>query len=187
MKRWLGVMVSAFLLLACTACAGQSEGETSDPAHDETSDAPSYDPPQTGQENGQGGEGGTPPQGSEETETMKLTITIGTSTFGATLEQNETARAFAELLPMTIEMTELNGNEKYHYLDGTLPVQSERVQSIAAGDLMLYGSSCVVLFYESFSTSYSYTRLGKLDDAAGLAQALGRENVLVTFALNEAE
>ena len=118
---------------------------------------------------------------------MKLTITIGTSTFGATLEQNETARAFAELLPMTIEMTELNGNEKYHYLDGTFPVQSEPVQSIAAGDLMLYGSSCVVLFYESFSTSYSYTRLGKLDDAAGLAQALGRGNVLVTFTLNEAE
>lgn len=171
MKRWISVMVSAFLLLACTACAGQSEGETSDPAHDETSDAPSYESP----------------QGAEETETMKLTIMIGTSTFGATLEQNETARAFAELLPMTIEMTELNGNEKYHYLDGTLPVQSERVQSIAAGDLMLYGSSCVVLFYESFSTSYSYTRLGKLDDAAGLAQALGRGNVLVTFALNEAE
>ena len=180
-------MVSAFLLLACTACAGQSEGETSHPAHDEASDAPSYEPPQTGQENGQGGEGETPPQASEETETMKLTITIGTSTFGATLEQNETARAFAEHLPMTIEMTELNGNEKYHYLDETLPVQSERVQSIAAGDLMLYGSSCVVLFYESFSTSYSYTRLGKLDDAAGLAQALGRGNALVTFALNEAE
>lgn len=159
MKRWISVMVSAFLLLACTACAGKQAGR------------PSMESP----------------QGAEETETMKLTITIGTSTFGATLEQNETARAFAELLPMTIEMTELNGNEKYHYLDGTFPVQSEPVQSIAAGDLMLYGSSCVVLFYESFSTSYSYTRLGKLDDAAGLAQALGRGNVLVTFTLNEAE
>jgi hypothetical protein len=48
---------------------------------------------------------------------------------------------------------------------------------------MLYGSNTVVLFYENFSTSYGYTRLGKIDNPAGLATALGSGNVTVTFDL----
>lgn len=53
--------------------------------------------------------------------------------------------------------------------------------SIQTGDLMLYGSSCLVLFYESFRTSYSYTRLGRVENPSGLASALGRGSVSVTF------
>ena len=44
---------------------------------------------------------------------MKLKITIGTNTFTATVYNNATATAFKAKLPMTINMTELNGNEKY--------------------------------------------------------------------------
>lgn len=46
---------------------------------------------------------------------------------------------------------------------------------------MLYGPSCVVLFYESFATPYSYTRIGKAENAEGLAQALGSGDVRVRF------
>ena len=110
-----------------------------------------------------------------------ITIRVGDRSFAATLEDNATARAFAALLPMTVTMNEMNGNEKYHYLSENLPTDSYRPGTIRNGDLMLYGSNCLVLFYETFSSSYSYTRLGQLDNPSGLAAALGRGNVTVTF------
>ena len=85
---------------------------------------------------------------------------------------------------MTVTMNELNGNEKYHYLSENLPTDSYRPGTIRNGDLMLYGSNCVVLFYETFALSYSYTRIGQLDNPSGLASALGQGNVSVTFEIN---
>lgn len=111
-----------------------------------------------------------------------LSITVNGMEFTATLVDNESARVFAAMLPMTIDMSELNGNEKYYYLDSDLPTNSVRPGTIHAGDLMLYGSSCVVLFYDTFQSGYSYTRLGSIDNPAGLAAALGHGNATVTFA-----
>ena len=115
----------------------------------------------------------------------QLKITVGTSSFSVTLADNATAAAFKALLPMTLEMSEMNGNEKYDYLAEDLPTAASNPGSMQAGDLMLYGSFCVVLFYESFRTSYSYTRIGRVDDASGLAAALGKGNASVTFEINE--
>ena len=38
---------------------------------------------------------------------------------------------------------------------------------------LLFGSNCLVLFYKDFTTGYSYTRLGKLDNPADLKKILG--------------
>lgn len=112
-----------------------------------------------------------------------ITITVNGTSFTATLEDNEAGQAFAALLPLTLDMSEMNGNEKYHYLDESLPTESYRPGTIQSGDLMLYGSSCVVLFYETFSSGYSYTRLGKIANPDGLATVLGSGNVSVTFSV----
>lgn len=110
-----------------------------------------------------------------------ISIEINGQTFSATLADNGTARAFAARLPMTLDMRELNGNEKYFYLDEPLPAAAQRVGQIRAGDLMLFGSDCVVLFYENFATSYTYTPIGRIDDPAGLADALGSGSAEVFF------
>ena len=110
-----------------------------------------------------------------------INIIIGSKTFTATLADSETGEAFAALLPLTVTMNELNGNEKYHYLSSSLPTAAYQPGTIHAGDLMLYGNNCVVLFYETFNTSYSYTRIGAIDDPSGLASALGSGDVSVRF------
>jgi hypothetical protein len=120
------------------------------------------------------------------TETQKRTlmwITIGTQRLAVTLEDNPTARAFAQRLPATLDMTELNGNEKYARLPRSLPTDPARPGAIHTGDVLLYGSDTLVVFYETFRSSYSYTRIGRIEEAAGLAEALGPGNPRVTFTL----
>ena len=95
-----------------------------------------------------------------------MELTINGKSFKATLENNDTVTALKELLPITLDMSELNGNEKYYYLDTTLPSAPEKVEHISEGDIMLYGDSCLVVFYESFDTSYTYTKIGHIDDVS---------------------
>jgi hypothetical protein len=113
----------------------------------------------------------------------KMKIKIGNSTFTAILYDNATATAFKSMLPLTVNMVELNGNEKYVDLPRSLPTNAANPGTIQNGDLMLYGSSTLVLFYKTFSTSYSYTKLGRIDDVTGFVAALGSGNVSVTFEL----
>ena len=112
-----------------------------------------------------------------------MRIKIGINTFAATLYDNATAAAFKSLLPMTVNMVELNGNEKYFDLPGNLPISASNPRTIQSGDLMIYGSNTLVLFYKAFPTSYSYTRLGRINDTEGLAAAVGSGNVTVTYEL----
>lgn len=112
---------------------------------------------------------------------LSIEITVGDKTFLAKLYDNAAAEKFSEMLPLTLDMSELNGNEKYFYLSENLPMAAESPDKINSGDIMLYGSSCLVLFYDSFSTPYSYTKIGYIKDASGLADALGDGGVEVKF------
>ena len=84
------------------------------------------------------------------------------------LENNSTAKSFANMLPQELTMSELNGNEKYVYLDNTLPENSSSIKKVIAGDVMLYGNNCLVIFYKSFNTLYSYTKIGHIDNLPDL-------------------
>ncbi|MGN8055708.1 cyclophilin-like fold protein [Pedobacter sp. 22163] len=116
--------------------------------------------------------------------TTKIKITVGTTVFTATLFDNPSATAFKARLPLTINMTELNGNEKYYDFPSALPTNASVGGDMKAGDLMLYRSNVLVLFYKNFNTPYSYTKLGYVDNPNGLAQALGAGNVIVKFENN---
>lgn len=116
-----------------------------------------------------------------------MVISVGDKDFAVELAESASASALRERLPLTVTMGELNGNEKFFYLADPLPSAPERPGIIQAGDLMLYGPDCLVLFYESFASPYSYTRLGRVADPEGLADALGGGNVEVTFQMRSQE
>lgn len=115
----------------------------------------------------------------------KIILSVGGQSFDAILYDSPAADALYELLPMTVTMQELNGNEKYCNLSDNLPTDASIPEKIQTGDLMLFGSNCLVLFYQSFTTSYSYTPLGRLTDPTELAQALGSGNAEITFQRGE--
>ncbi|MBR1626926.1 MAG: hypothetical protein IJ681_07265 [Bacteroidales bacterium] len=110
-----------------------------------------------------------------------VNIIIGDKKFVAELQDNETAKEFIKLLPMTVNMQELNGNEKYVYLDKNLPTAFYNPCTINSGDIMLYGNNCLVIFYKTFSSSYSYTKIGHIKEVGPLEDALGKENVIVKW------
>jgi hypothetical protein len=114
-------------------------------------------------------------------EESRMWMTVGERRFAITLTDNAAARAFAAQLPLTLDMSELNGNEKHVDLREALPANASRPGTIRNGDLMLYGTNTLVVFYATFNSSYSYTRLGRVDDPTGLPQALGRGGVRVVF------
>lgn len=121
-------------------------------------------------------------EGNQVSISNTVEITIGSTKFTATLSDNATAKAFKAMLPQSVSMTELHGNEIYYNLPNGLPTNASNPRTIHSGDIMLWGSNCVVIFYETFSTSYNYTRIGKIDDTSKLRDAI-RNNVNVVFKL----
>lgn len=112
---------------------------------------------------------------------QSMQIVIKNKTFDIVLYDNETVEALCHQLPMTITMDELNGNEKYHYLDQSLPTQTQSVDHIKAGDIMLYGNNCLVVFYKDFQTSYQYTKIGHIKDTDGFTELLGTNSIEMTL------
>jgi hypothetical protein len=111
----------------------------------------------------------------------QINIEIGKKTFKATLYNNKTSKALLKKFPLSCKMSELNGNEKYKYLSYELPTNEKNVKMIKAGDIMLYGSDCLVVFYKSHKTSYKYTKVGHINNTKGLKKAAGKGKVKVKF------
>ena len=93
------------------------------------------------------------------------------------LEDNSTTKSFVKILPKKFEMSDLNNNEKYAYLDVNLKTNSYSPKEIKKGDVMLFGNNCIVIFYKSFSTSYSYTKIGHIDNL----EDLDNKDIIVRF------
>ena len=120
---------------------------------------------------------------TEENMVKKMTLQIGNSSFMATLENNPAVDAFVEMMsdfPVIIQMNDYSGFEKVGSLGTNLPADDKQTTT-HAGDIVLYNGNQIVIFYGS--NSWSYTRLGKIDDLSGWEDALGSGDITVTFSL----
>ena len=117
-------------------------------------------------------------QTNQESDNMSsINVIINNNSYVLNLEDNQTAKDFLKLLPKEYIMNELNGNEKYIYLDSSLTTNSSNPKSINKGDVMLFGDNCLVVFYKSFNTNYSYTKIGHIANLPDL----GKENIVIKF------
>lgn len=124
-------------------------------------------------------------QVEEENSEMQMNVQVGGSTFTATLEENEAVDALVEMMeqgPVTIQMSDYSGFEKVGPLGTSLPTSNQQTTT-QAGDIVLYQGNQIVIFYGS--NSWSYTRLGHIDDLTGWEEALGSGDVTVTFSLED--
>ena len=110
----------------------------------------------------------------------KLEIVIGSAVFTAALADTTAAQEFVQMLPMTITLDDYGGFEKVGSLGRSLTTSNSQTTT-TAGDIVLYNGSNIVMFYGS--NSWSYTRLGKIDDLTGWADALGSSSVTAIFTL----
>ena len=110
-------------------------------------------------------------------------VTVGGEIFSASFADNSGAQALKELLAggyITIQMSDYGGFEKVGSLGQSLPTENSQTTT-QAGDIVLYQGNQIVIFYGS--NSWSYTRLGKIDDLTGWEEALGTGDIGVTFSL----
>ena len=112
----------------------------------------------------------------------KMTVEVNGSMFTATLEDNTAVDSLLDMLPLTISMSDYAGFEKADPLGTRLPTSNNQTTT-SSGDIVLYSGNQIVIFYGS--NSWSYTRLGRIDDLSGWAQALGRGDVEVTLSAAE--
>lgn len=122
---------------------------------------------------------------AEEISAMNMMVQVGGSTFTATLEENTAVDALVEMMeqePVTIQMSDYSGFEKVGPLGTSLPTSNQQTTT-QAGDIVLYQGNQIVMFYGS--NSWSYTRLGHIDDLTGWEEALGSGDVTATFSLED--
>ena len=114
----------------------------------------------------------------------KLFIRINNIDYLFELKNTEAANQIKSKLPFTHKMTNLNGNEVYYKFKDDFTKNEKSIGSINTGDIYLYQSDTLVLFYKSFSTSYKYTEIGKLVNSTNLAQNIGSGDVTVQWCSN---
>lgn len=114
---------------------------------------------------------------------QNIIITIENKKYEAILYDSSTTKELIKKFPITITMSDLNGNEKYYNFSKRFPTSSENVANINKGDIMLFGDNCLVIFYKSFSTRYRYTKLGYIKNLEDLENSLGKGDIEITFIL----
>ena len=119
----------------------------------------------------------------EETANMKLTLKINDIEVDVIWTDNDSVRALKNLVKdgLTINMSKYGGFEQVGSIGSTLPSSDTRITA-NPGDIVLYSSNQIVLFYDS--NTWSYTKLGHINlSKSELTDLLGDEDVVITLNL----
>ncbi len=111
----------------------------------------------------------------------KIEVSFNGHSYTASLADNSSAKAFAELLkngPLTISTHDYGNFEKVGPLGTSLPQNNTQITT-SPGDIILYQGNQITVYYAQ--NTWSFTRLGKIDDPSGLREALGSGDVNITF------
>ena len=118
---------------------------------------------------------------------VKLKIHVNDTTFTATLEENSSAKAFAEFLAqgdMTLDMHDYGSFEKVADLPRSFPRNDKQIDT-DAGDIILYQGNSITIYYDK--NSWNFTRLARIDNVnkKRLQEILGTGNVKATFSIEK--
>jgi hypothetical protein len=108
-------------------------------------------------------------------ETMTLKITLGSTVLRATLSDNDTARAFAAMLPMTLTLKDYHGIEKISDLPDRLAT-GDAPSGIdpEIGDITYYAPwGNLAIFYNDFSWSRGLVHIGNITNGIEALAAFG--------------
>ncbi|MGI6700858.1 MAG: cyclophilin-like fold protein [Christensenellales bacterium] len=170
MKKIITFLVTLTLIISLSAC-GKSNNSSVQPTTDEPSTTittPSGDN-QTTKE--------------DETANMELTLKIEGIEVDVIWADNDSVRALKNLAKdgLTINMSKYGGFEQVGSIGSTLPSADTRVTA-NPGDIVLYSSNQIVIFYDS--NTWSYTKLGHINlSKSELIDLLGDEDVVITLSL----
>ncbi len=189
MKKTVASLIVMAMLVSLTACGSKTTGDANTGAEEDVENI--TENVVTASENGEDTSAdnkSAPAETGNSTEYMEdstIKITAGNITFTATLTDNSSAEALKELLaegPLTINMSDYAGMEKVGPIGTDLPRNEEQI-STEAGDIILYQGNSLVIYYDT--NSWNFTRIGKIEGVTGeeLLDALGSEDVTVTFSL----
>ena len=196
-KQIINVFIAAAVLSALIGCGGRQVQNTSPDHPAVTSAQPAADHPATEQPTAE--QQGTGQQGAEqqaaeepveeEVKEKMLKMMIGDTKVSVDWENNDSVEALKGLCaeePLVIHMSMYGGFEQVGSIGTRLPSDDEQT-STSAGDIVLYSSNQIVVFYGS--NSWAYTRLGHISDqnAAGMTDLLGNGNVKITISMEDAE
>ena len=216
-KRILTVFIALTMLIAMTGCESRQEQNTSsDPAtgeaaarttetdkasdplqedaaqmpkEDDSSNTSGMNDPARPSEQADAEEPATEETGTEEVKAKMLRMMIGNTAVAVDWENNESVEALkaqCENEPLVIQMSMYGGFEQVGPIGSRLP-SNDAQTTTSAGDIVLYSSNQIVVFYGS--NSWAYTKLGHITDqnASGMADLLSNGNVTVTISMEDTE
>ena len=183
------IVVSLFIMMALSACAGRKDIGDADGGIPKPEDAYteeddkntlSGDESMTYRTEEETGDG----KGDEES---VMTVKIGESSVQVYWEDNESVEALkslAEKGDITIQMSMYGGFEQVGSLGESLP-RNDKQTTTNSGDIVLYSGDQIVVFYGS--NSWAYTRLGHISDKddSQMKELLSNGDVTLTISVKD--
>ena len=168
MKRAMACLVAVVMMTAVlgTACASGASSGTS-PETEEASEESSA---------------GEASEDLTERMEIEMTLKIGEEKVPVIWQENASVEALQDLVsggPLTIEMSKYGGFEQVGPIGQSIE-SDDRHMDTECGDIVLYSSDQIVVFYGS--NSWEYTKLGHIAlPEEEIVRLLGEEDVVLTI------